>query len=150
MLASEYLFSMKSSHFFRQLDPLALKQIRKTANSLYLPEKQNLLPVISSREFIFVISGKIHLYYEKINQERILIGSVQSGETLLFQSYFEIWNQKLQIETAADTILITIPLELMKHLTAENQVLQKKMIQSLQKNIENSYHLLSNQMNSFA
>ncbi|MBM7649061.1 signal-transduction protein with cAMP-binding, CBS, and nucleotidyltransferase domain [Bacillus ectoiniformans] len=149
MLASEYLFSLKSSSFFRQLDPLALKQIRKTANSLYLHDKRDLLPVISNREFIFVLSGKIHLYYEKTNQERMLIGSAQSGETLLFQSFFEIWNQKLQMETAADTTLLTIPIELMKHLIAENQVLQMKMIQSLQRNIEYSYQLISSQMNSF-
>lgn len=133
---------------FQEIDHELLKTIVNASKLHEYQPLEDINKILTKEDFIVVLTGKIHLYFENQKQEHYKIFAIEPGGALLLETLLESNIHTISAITQTETLLIKIPMRLINGLLTNQPTLQRNLIQSFQKNLMSSYEELTKQLKS--
>jgi CRP-like cAMP-binding protein len=149
MEKSQYLLYLKSLPLFHSLENSLLKKMVAVSSVLEFVSTNNIRESLSHEELIIVLEGELHFTFEDEQKKVIEVLTLKKGETLSLEALLNQHCDQLAIYPAKHTALIKIPFIVINNMVMHQSALQQNLLQILQKNLRDSYHILAyNIMNS--
>ncbi|WP_456274408.1 hypothetical protein [Bacillus sp. AK031] len=146
MVKSQYLLYLKSLPLFQDLENSLLKKMVAASTFLELQSTDNIRELLSHEELIILLNGELHFSFEEEQGKVIDVFVLKKGDTLSLDALLSKHCQQLAIFPVEHTAVIKIPLIFINNTVIHQPALQQNLLQTLQRNLKDSYHILANNM----